>query len=107
VPAGSSHVTIVGKLLSDNEVWGIWLGSGTLECIAEAGLPYNNNYFNSATNFTPPRTTFKIVKAPVTSGGTATLYIVDRNRGDGGIDSSPTDTGLRVEFDQTASTFLP
>lgn len=107
VPAGSNFVTISGKLLSDNEVWGIWLSSGPLECIAEAGLAYDNNYFNLATNFTPPWTAFKIVKAPVTSGGTATLYIVGRNRGDGGIDSDPTDTGLRVEFNQAASEFLP
>jgi hypothetical protein len=93
VPTGFNHVTIVGKLLSDNEVWGIWLGSGPLECIAEAGLAYDNNSVNSAANFTPPWTTFRIVKAPVTSGGTATLYIVDRNRGDGGIDSDPTGHG--------------
>jgi hypothetical protein len=112
VPAGFRHVTIVGGLLSDNEVWAIYLSSGSPtaghdECIPLIGLPYNNTVVNSATNFTPPWTTFTIGKAPVTAGGTATLYIVDRNRGVGGIDSNPTSTGLRVVFDPTATTFLP
>jgi hypothetical protein len=112
VPAGYSFVTIVGQLLSDNEVWSMYLSSGSPsagynECLAVAGLPYNGTAVNSATNFTPPWTTLQIVKAPVTAGGTATLYIVGRNRGAGGIDSDPTSTGLRVVFDQTISTFLP
>ena len=112
VPAGFGHVTIAGELLSDNEVWAIYLSSGSPttiydECIPLAGLPYNGSYMNSATNFTPPWTTFNFMKYPVTAGGTATLYIVGRNRGAGGIDSNPTSTGLRVVFDPTISTFLP
>ena len=110
VPAGSGHVTIVGGLLSDNEVYSMYLSSGSTtagfnECVAVAGYPYDNAVVNSATNFTPPWTIFKIIKAAVTPGGTATLYIVDRNRGIGGDDNSPTDTGLRVQFNQTYSTF--
>jgi hypothetical protein len=79
--------------------------AGFNECVAVAGLPYDNEAVNSPSNFTPPWTIFKIIKAAVTPGGTATLYIVDRNRGCGGVDSCPTDTGLRVQFNQTYSTF--
>jgi hypothetical protein len=105
VPTSDGHVTIVGELLSDNEVDAIYLSSGTFECIAVDGYPYDNAAVNSPSNFVPPWTAFTITKAPVTPGGTATLYIVVRNRGVGGIDSNPTDTGLRVEFNQKSSVF--
>ena len=107
VPTGDGHVTIVGQLLSDNEVEAIYLSSGATECLPVAGYPYDNAAVNSASNFTTPWTTFKITNAPVSAGGSATLYFVVRNRGVGGVDSNSTDTGLRVQFSPTASTFLP
>jgi hypothetical protein len=98
VPTADAHVTISGELLSDNEVYAIYISSGTSECIPVAGYPYDNAAVNSPSNFIPPATAFTITKAPVTPGGTATLYFVVRNRGAGGIDTSPTSTGLRVNF---------
>jgi len=116
VPASAGHVTIVGKLLSDNEVHAIYLSYGLpgnvsnsfTECIPIAGYPYDNAAVNGPEDFFSPWTEFGVVKAPVpTDGSPATLYFVVRNRGLGGIDSNPTDTGLRVRFDQTSSEFLP
>ncbi len=114
VPASAGHVTIVGKLLSDNEVHAIYLSYGLpgnvsnsfTECIPFAGYPYDNAAVNGPEDFFSPWTEFGVVNAPVPTGGSATLYIVVRNRGAGGIDGNPTDTGLRVRFDQTSSEFL-
>jgi hypothetical protein len=103
VPAAMGHVTINGDILSDNEVYAIFLASGGSECIAVAGYPYNGAAVNLATNFVAPATRFKITKMPVTAGGTATLYFVVRNRGVGGIDSNPTSTGLRVSFNASSA----
>ena len=107
VPTADGHVTIVGELLSDNEVEAIYLSSGATECLPVAGYPYDNVAVNSPSNFTTPWTPFKIINAPVGAGGSATLYFVVRNRGVGGVDSNPTDTGLRVQFSQSASSFNP
>jgi hypothetical protein len=116
IPAGETQVTIDGQLLSDNEVGAIYLSYGApgtppssaTECIPFAGYPYDNAALNGPSDFVPPWTTFETVKAPVpTDGSPATLYFVVRNRGVGGIDSNPTDTGLRVRFNQTTSRFWP
>ena len=106
VPTTANFVTIKGQLLSDNEVWGIYLSSGSYECIPLAGLLFDNAAVNSPSDFVVWKN-FKFTKVPVKAGATATLYFLVRNRGVGGIDSNPTDTGLRVEFDQTISVFLP
>jgi hypothetical protein len=103
VPAGMGHVTIYGLLLSDNEVYAIFLSSGSSECIPVAGYPYDGAAVNSPSNFIAPATKFKIVKMPVTAGATATLYFVVRNRGEGGVDSNPTSTGLRVSFNASSA----
>jgi hypothetical protein len=116
VPAGETQVTIAGQLLSDNEVGAIYLSYGVpgmaftsaTECIPFAGYPYDNAALNGPSDFDLPWTNFGTVKAPVpTDGSPATLYLVVRNRGVGGIDSNPTDTGLRVRFNQTSSRFWP
>lgn len=103
VPTGMGHVTIDGDVLSDNEVLAIYLNGGSSECIAVAGYPYDGAAVNSASNFIAPATKFKIVKMPVTAGGTAVLYFLVRNRGVGGIDGNPTSTGLRVSFNASSA----
>lgn len=103
VPAGMGHVTIHGSVLSDNEVYAIYLASGSSQCLAVAGYPYDGVAVNTPSNFIPPATKFNIVKAPVTAGATATLYFVVRNRGGGGIDGDPTSTGLRVSFNSSSA----
>jgi len=107
VPSTAGHVNIAGQLLSDNEVYAIYLSSGKNECIPVAGYPYNDLPVNGPGDFYSPWTTFGFVHGPVTAGSTATLYFVVRNRGVGGSDSNPTSTGLRVAFDQVSSMFTP
>jgi hypothetical protein len=109
VPTGNSHVTIVGKVLSDNQVGAIYLSYGLpsnvpssfTECIPFGGYPYNNVPMSGVYGFILPWTPFGIVKAPVpTDGSPATLYFVVWN-------DSDNVTGLRVQFNQTSSKFLP
>jgi hypothetical protein len=100
VPTTATAVTISGKLLSDNEVYQIFVGGppGT-PCAVMAGPPVNPapGSFHTWFSFT--------YTAAVVGGTENGLYFVVRNRGVGGIDSSPTPTGLRIQFDQAASHF--
>lgn len=98
VPTADGHVTISGQLWSDNEVYAIFVGSGSRECVPVAGYPFNNRAVNSPSDFVGTPAAFSINHVAVSAGGTATLYFVVRNRGVGGLDSNFTATGLRVEF---------
>lgn len=98
VPTTATAITISGKLLSDNEVYQIFVGGppGT-PCFVTAGPPINPppGSFHTWFNFT--------YSGAVVPGTVSGLYFVVRNRGVGGIDSNPTPTGLRIQFNQSAS----
>jgi len=98
VPTTATAITISGKLLSDNEVYQIFAGGppGT-PCFVTAGPPINPppGSFHTWFSFT-----YSGAVIPGTVNG---LYFVVRNRGVGGIDSSPTPAGLRIQFNQSAS----
>jgi hypothetical protein len=96
IPAGydPATATISGWWSSDNEGIAVWLNDTQL-----AGFPLPGpSAFNAMTNFT-------IAAGAPFRPGSNRLFFVLRNRGAGGFDSNPTDTGLRVEF--TGSAVLP
>lgn len=98
VPTTATAITISGRLLSDNEVYQIFVGGppGT-PCSVMAGPTVN-----------PPPGSFHTwfaftYSGPVVPGILNGLYFVVRNRGVHGVDSNPTPTGLRIQFNQSAS----
>jgi hypothetical protein len=101
IPSGynPATATITGGWTSDNEGIVVWLNDTQL-----TGFP-----LPGPSGFSGPLISFTITQG---SFGGATfqpgpnrLFFVLRNRGGGGFDANPTDTGLRVEF--TGSAVLP
>jgi len=96
-PGSNVYMDYLGQETSDNETESIYLDvpvnpvipSG---CFLLQGPPVNcPGCFNSWTPIT-------VTNQPVAPGLKNYLYFVVRNRGVHGVDQSPTDTGLRVEF---------
>jgi hypothetical protein len=87
---------IGGVFTSDNEGSSVFLnGSKVLSGIVFPG-PADFGSFTGSFTLNSANATFQ--------SGLNTLDFVIRNRGAGGIDSNPTDTGLRVEFNPQLST---
>ena len=99
IPAGFDPftATISGLWTTDNEGLGVFLNNTPISGLSLPGptsfdpaMPYTPFLLNSS------NATFK--------SGTNKLHFEVRNRGVGGIDTNPTDTGLRVEFNSALST---
>jgi len=103
VPSTSpATITITGRILSDNETYSMY-GLGSKGCQHLAGYKYNGTNFsgtsvNGPSDFYAPWTPFATSPFTVTPGSPATLYVIVRNRGYGGLDSNQTPTGVRIEF---------
>ena len=99
IPSGydPATATISGWWSSDNEGIAVWLNDTLL-----AGFPLPGpSGFNAMTNFTIAQGVAGATFRPCSNK----LFFVLRNRGVGGVDANPTDTGLRVQF--TGSAVLP
>ena len=102
IPSGydPSTAVIAGMFTSDNEGIAIFLNGSpvTFGVVfpgpGDSGLPFTGSF------------TLRAVTAPFMNG-TNTLVFEIRNRGFGGIDSSNTPTGLRVEFNPQISAVGP
>jgi len=102
IPSGydPSTAVISGMFTSDNEGIAIFLNGSPVSFgvvypgPGGSGLPFTGSFTLSAVN------------APFMNG-TNTLVFEIRNRGIGGIDSSNTPTGLRVEFNPQISAVAP
>lgn len=99
--ATTLHISL--RLQSDNETYSIYgYGNPKKGCQPLAGNQWIGSAFSGAPVNCPTcfQTWTHVNLAPfhVLPSSTASLYVIVRNRGVGGLDTNPTPSGLRIEF---------